>query len=202
MNENWDLPSSVKVIVIPLPHSTATHLTDDPSLPASLLRPSPHSPFKARRWVSQCTPTTPTHSALWDVMYCSVAFTVSVIGTYTNKKQPLLSTADIHWHSPTLADTQLRCLSQLCFVLSSLLLLFFLHVSVGPMQLLTISLSLNDRTHRHTMQQHKWNWLCSQTEAMTVKSEDWYFCLKQDVNNVVIAWRQLSTLAWWEKCSE
>lgn len=41
---------------------------------------------------------------------------------------------------------QLTCLSQWCFVLSSLLLLLFLVVAAGPMQLLTMLLCLNDST--------------------------------------------------------
>lgn len=40
----------------------------------------------------------------------------------------------------------------------------------------------------------KWDCICFQTEAKAVKSEGWFFCLKQNVYNIVIAWQQSSTL--------
>lgn len=134
-------------MLILLPHSMGTHLTDGPSLPAPLLRQSPHSPCKAKRWVSQCKSATPVQSKLW-VVIVVFTYTSSVIVIDTNENQPSLSTAHVHQHSPALAETQPTRLSQLCFVLSGLLLLSLSTCLCGASTILTMPLSVSDRTHR------------------------------------------------------
>lgn len=86
-------------------------------------------------------------SKLW-VVVAALAYTSSVIVIDTNENQPSPSTAHVHWHSAALADTQPTRLSQLCFVLSGLLLLSLSTCLCGTSTILTMPLSVSDGTHR------------------------------------------------------
>lgn len=185
-------------MLIHLPHSMATHLTDGPLLPAPLLRQSPHSPCKAKRWVSRCKSATPVQSKLWVVV---------LVFTYTSVHLYFKCNCDRHKWKPAFS---VHCSCSLTFTStrrhathSSVSIVFcsqqpfiavFIYMSLWSQHNIDNAIVCQWQNTQTGYSGTEWDCICFQTEAKAVKSENWFFCLKQNVYNFVIAWQQSSTL--------